>query len=489
MKIAMNLKAAATAFTRTFFSGSVETLVQERLPAAVEAAVAQRLQAASTTSADEIGWRLLTGNNARELPMMNYDRQQQVAYWLYKTNPMAGWMIDCMVAFVTTDGLPFSCESDDVKEILTTFWERNRLPLRFSKYVGELGIFGNIVLTAHVAEQTGRVKLGYIDPGLIQTTITDPEDVQTKIGMVLKATDTRAGRTLRIILDADTEEDLSPAAKNMREQWTERCFYFSVNDLSSELLGTSDLFAVADHLEVYEQFIFDSAEKWAEFNSFWTDVEVNGATNEELEKNKKNYLPPKSGGSFVHNEKVKMTSVSPDLKAPDAEKAARLARNHILSARSYPEHWYGGGGDINRATAAEMDAPTLKALEKRRAIVQAMLSTVFDFAIAEALNARYLTVNDEEEAYNYELQSPNLVDKDVAKLASMLTQVATSLTVAQNNGWITTEQAARMYAFCASMIGFTYDADEESEKKGYDDYQDKKTKESDLTDPTDKGRV
>ena len=137
-----------------------------------------------------------------------------------------------------------------------------------------------------------------------------------------------------------------------------------------------------------------------------------------------------------------------------------------------------------------MDAPTLKALEKRRAIVQAMLSTVFDFAIAEALKARYLTVS-EEDAYNYELQSPNLVDKDVAKLASMLAQVATSLTVAQSNGWIDQEKAARMYAFCAAMIGFTYDADEASEKKGYEDYQDKKKQPGrpDPTAPSDKGKV
>lgn len=443
--------------------GIKDTLINALFGGVIETRVTERLQAAAISVDENYGWRLLTSNDARQLPMMNQERQNQVAYWLYKTNPMAEWLINCLTAFVTADGMPITCEVDEVKELLQNFWDRNRLALRWENYVAEQGVFGNLCLSAHVAEHTGRVKLGYIDPGLISTTITDPEDVQTKIGVVIAATATMPQRTLAIILDRDTEEDLSPTAKLMREEMTDgRCFFFPVNCMSSELLGMSDLFTIADHLEVYEQFIFDSGEKWAQFNSFWTDVTVDGADNKKLEEERKLYTPPRSGGAFIHNEKVKMEAVSPDLKAADADQAARLHRNHVLGSKSFPEHWFGGGGDVNRATAAEMDRPTLKMLEKRQKLVKDMLKTIFDFVIQCALGARYLNV-PEEDAWKYEISTPPLSDKDVAKLSTMLRDVSTSLIAAQTQGWIDQRQAAKMFAFCCGMLGFDYDPAEGSD--------------------------
>lgn len=446
----------------------IDARVQEQLSAAVDqkmkallpAAVAERLQAASISLDNEYGWRLLNGQSTRELLIAPYEQQIIFAYWLYKTNPLATFLIDTPASFIAADVMPYTCKNEVIKTLLKSFWDRNRLELRWGDYIKEVGIFGNIILTANVAQQTGRVKLGYLDPGLIATTLCDPEDVQTKIGVKIKATETHPERILKVILDSDTEEDLSPKAQALREQMTDgQCFLFQINRLSSELLGTSDLFNVGEHLESYEQMMIDAGEKYSQFNAFYYDITVEGADAAKLEAERNLYTPPRTGGAFIHNEKVKSVATSPDLKAPDAEAASRFQRRHILGAKNIPNHWYADPDGSNRATADAMDRPTLAKFSRRQNEAKAVLKTIADFVVTSALEARYINV-PEDQAYDYTISTPPLTDKDVAKLSAMLQQVSTSLTIAQVNNWISQKDAARMFAFCTGMMGFEYDPDE-----------------------------
>ena len=437
--------------------------VDQRLKAALPAAVAERLSAASISLDNEYGWRLLNGQSTRELLIAPCEQQIIMAYWLYKTNPLAAFLVDTPAAFIAADAMPYSCDDDRIKELLQAFWDRNRLELRWGNYIKEQSIFGNLVLTAHVAEQTGRVKLGYLDPGLISTTLCDPEDVQTKIGVKIKATERHPERVLKVILDKDTEEDLSPDAKDLREQMAAgQCFLLQINCMSSELLGTSDLFNVGEHLDSYEQMMVDAGEKYAQFNAFYYDITVDGADAKQLEAERNLYTPPRTGGAFIHNEKVKSVPVSPDLKAPDAEAASRFQRRHILGAKNIPNHWYADPDGSNRATADAMDRPTLMNFTRRQNEAKGVLKTIADFVISSALEASYLNV-PEDEAYKYAISTPPLTDKDVAKLSTMLRDVSTSLVVAQTQGWIDDKKAGKMFAFCTAMLGFEYDPDENSD--------------------------
>lgn len=437
--------------------------VDQRLKAALPAAVAERLQAASISLDNEYGWRLLNGQSTRELLIAPYEQQIIMAYWLYKTNPLAGFLVDTPAAFIAADTIPYNCENDLVKDILQKFWDRNRLELRWGNYLKELSVFGNIILTAHVAENTGRVKLGYLDPGLISTTLCDPEDVQTKIGVKIKATETHGERILKVILDRDTEEDLSRRAKELRDQMTDgQCFLIQINCMSSELLGTSDLFNVSEHLESYEQMMVDAGEKYSQFNAFYYDITVDGADAKKLEEDRLLFTPPRTGGAFIHNEKVTCEAVAPDLKAPDAEAASRFQRRHILGSKNIPNHWYADPDGSNRSTADAMDRPTLMNFTRRQNEAKAVLKTIADFVITSALDAAYLHVS-EEEAYKYLISTVPLTDKDVAKLSTMLRDVSGALVVAQANNWIDQDKAAQMFAFCTSMLGFEYDPGENND--------------------------
>ena len=67
----------------------------------------------------------------------------------------------------------------------------------------------------------------------------------------------------------------------------------------------------------------------------------------------------------VHNESETWQALTPDLGGRDLDAVSRLFRNHLLIGSGMPEHWFGGGGDANRATAAEMGDPAFKTLKVR----------------------------------------------------------------------------------------------------------------------------
>lgn len=148
----------------------------------------ETIKAASYLDAPNIGqegtvWRRLTQSPNRDLIPIEQDRMIEIAFWLWHTNPLAKWLIDLTVAFILADGLPYTAENEEVKEVLDGFWNDplNRMPLYFPKHVGELRTFGELCFPAFTAKQTGRVHVGYIDPAQIRDVITDPENVRVVI--------------------------------------------------------------------------------------------------------------------------------------------------------------------------------------------------------------------------------------------------------------------------------------------------------------------
>lgn len=454
----------------------IKKIVEKMFAATIEAAVQERLPAAVSSEISMIGWRKLTGAPTRELPMMDQSRAIEVAYWLWKTNPMGKWIIEVITAFVTAKGVPYTCKNEKVKKVLDDFWYDpvNRMDLNWDNFVRELGIYGEQLWPAFVADNTGRVRLGYIDPAYISQVYPDPDNVRIKVGVEVSSVDSSVKlRRLRIVLDEENEDFLSPAGKTLRDTFEDGfCFFFTINALTNEMRGTSDLFTIADHLDGYEQFLYDSSEKYAQFNTFYHDVTVTGADEDKLEEQRTRYTPPKNGGAFIHNENVTSEPKAPDLKSSDSEKAARLHRNHILGSVGLPEHWFGGGGDVNRATATEMDTPSRKIIESRQERSKSMLELMLDFVIYQAESHGMLRDVTEEELYDYEVQTPEITGKDVAKLSTMLTQVASSLAVAEANGWISNEEAAKAFAFFLAFIGYEYTPDEDA-APGYEDYKGK----------------
>lgn len=435
-------------------------LTQKLFGAQIEQEVQARMQAAGT-SLDEAGWRRLSGNANRELPVAAWQRQVEICYWLWKTNPMGNWIIETLTHFVMGKGFSYSAENDEVTALLDGLWYDpvNRMDMRLKRMIRELFLFGVQCWPVFVAEQTGRVRLGTIDPGLIVEIYTDPENVEIQIGVKVQRHNSTETRVLRTILAGESEEVVSEQARVLREGWTDgECFLFAINNVSNDPFGTSDLFAIADWLDEYERLIFDDAEKASQMNAFMWDVTVEGASPEMIRDYAKDNPAPKPGATRYHNEKVTWEAVAPDLKAVDKAALARLFRNHILGNRSIPEHFYGGGGDVNRATAGEMGDPFFALVDDRQSLIKHILESIFTYAVRRALDAGYLRV-PEDEAYNFAAQKPEAKDKDVTKVSSAVQQIVTALVAAAAQGWVDDVNATRIFAFVLTLIGYELDPD------------------------------
>ena len=443
--------------------------LQGELKALKEAAIPTGGQ----VDADDHMYRSLTGSN-RDLTPVTQDRMINIAAYLYDTNLAAGWMVDTTKNYVIGDGVTYTAENRDVKAVLDDHWKDpiNKWELYQDTACIELAVYGEQCWPVFVNDQTGKVRLGYIAPSNIAKIETDPGNCKQSIGVKLKGKGGRPGMKLKVIIQGDDDDLLSKQAAKYRETFTDgECFLYQINKLSDTTRGRSDLFRPADWLDGYEQMLFNVMERPAHLNNYIWDVEMEGAGEPEIAAFLKKLKPPKPGSTRVHNEKVKWAAVAPDLKGKDSETVTRVIKNHILGGKGFPEHWFGSGGDVNRATAAEMGDPTYKMLSSRRRYFKAILMDVFTYVIRQAIEKRTLKV-PEEEAYKFQINMPDFVPKDVTKYSAAIQQIVQALSMAEGEGWLTRETIIKILAIGIGQIGYKIDVEKEINEATGDEFKD-----------------
>jgi hypothetical protein len=448
-------------------------LTEKLFGAAIEKAVQERLPAAGAAAGDDIQWRRLTGNSVRELPIATWQRQVEVCYWLWKLNPMGNWIIEIITYLAAGQGFTYSAENEEVQELLEDFWYDpvNRIDINLEQMARELFLFGVQCWPVFRAEQTGHVRLGMIDPAQIANIYTDPENAKIQIGVQVQDLQNGGNRYLRTVLTGETETVVSEAARRKRETFTDgECFLFAINRVSNDPFGTSDLFVIADWLDEFEDFVFKFAAKAKKQNAFIWDVTMDGATETQCQEFANANANPPDGATRVHNEKVKWQAVSPSLQSLEIKEAASVFRNHILSSKSIPVHWYGGLDDVNRASAAEGNEPIKAFLNSRQNLLKFILETVFTYVIQSALDASYLKVSGEE-AFDFAVQKPESMDKDITKLSTAIRDIVTALVAAASQGWVLEADAAKVFAFVLALIGYELDPEAAVEGAEWQDYE------------------
>jgi hypothetical protein len=411
---------------------------------------------------DDDQWRRLTGSVNRDISPLSQTRMQELAVHLWDENPIANRLIELPLSYMLAEGVGITSEDEEAQAWIDAFWTDpiNCMEVKLPKRARELALYGEQCWPVFVNDSNGDVRLGYLDPGLIETIVVDPENAEQPIGIVTRRNSRGVARRYRIIVNGP-EDVFTERTRQIRETFSDGdCFYFKVNDLCSGRRGRSDLRTQFDWLDGYDQALFGELDRWDFQRAFVWDVKMSGATPEEVDARARAITVPRPGSVKVHNEHEEWNAVTPELGSADTEKFARLFRNHIIGGSSMPEHWYGGGGDVNRSTAGSMTEPTFKTFSARQTQIGHMLVEVLTFVIRMKLHAYYGVEPSQEELQERRptVVWPEMTAKDTTAYAAALAQVVHGALAAIDAGLLSEETAVELIASVGERLGVTIDS-------------------------------
>lgn len=426
---------------------------------------ARVVEAASSQSLDEPGYTRLTGDglgkyNERDLMPMAQDRMAKLAEFLWQSNLLANRLVELPLAYLLAEGVSLECSDPEHQKILDAFWNDpiNNWPLKLTPRVRALSLLGEQCYTVHANEGSGKVRLGYLDPRKIGTVVMDPDNPEQPIGVVTKKDVHGKFHKYKVVVLGEDEELFTQRTVKIRaDDFVDgECFLFQVNKFPDGSRGRSDLLGQMDWLDAYDEFLFSELDRIEFLRSFVWDVTLTGSDPDAVKKFDKEFKAPAPNSKFVHNDSVKLEAISPKLQAADTSESARLLRNHVLGGATVPEHWFGGGGDVNRAAAGEMGEPTFKVYSARQNVLKLMLQEIGRFVLWKANKTG--TPDWSDDKWQVTARFPELVNKDLTKFAAAMNQVATTVVLMIDNELLTQERALQLIADVAARFGQEIDA-------------------------------
>ena len=399
----------------------------------------------------------------RDLYPLVQDKMIELAWYLYDRNPLAKRLINIMKVFLVGEGLGVHAEDPAVQDVIDDFWNdpQNSMDMNLPEYVKELGIFGEQLFQVSRNPIDGRVRLWYIDPWeIFSVAYAQGEMAERSISFPIKvwlrqrANDKDPTELTCIHPDEDPLSDTYGLS-------TGNCFYFAVNKAKRGARGRSDIFALADWLDVYEQMMFDLADRGKIADSFIWDVTLKGMNAEEITQwVKDNGQPPLPNSIRAHNENVEWKSEAPDLKGADRHEFAKLFLTHIVGTAGFPAHWFGEGDRTNRATAQEMGWPTYKTLEERQRYFKYMLAAILNYVLDSAIAAGTLPADSNRE---FQISTPDLAIRDTQAIAAAVAPVSQAISLSIQEQLLTKDTGVKVLASVFSQLGVEVDAEAELE--------------------------
>ncbi|RLI52419.1 MAG: hypothetical protein DRO87_13245, partial [Candidatus Thorarchaeota archaeon] len=247
-------------------------------------------------------WRRITGT-LRDFDKNLYEKSIEIALFLWLTNPVARTIVRYLVDYTLGDGVKFESENKAALSVVEGFWNhpRNNMPAEQFSIVTELIVAGQVFLPVTLTS-AGTVLLGYISPRAgISFETPDGERYPTRIVISKGGAEEKA---FNIVTSPDTQNEPLMLA-------------FFINRLPLMSHGVSELFHIADWLDMQDQALASAVEAYALQSAFVWDVTINGASDEECEEAAQAVGTPKPGTVRVHSDEVTWQAVSPALKSTD----------------------------------------------------------------------------------------------------------------------------------------------------------------------------
>lgn len=421
---------------------------------------------------EEPGYRRISERDIKGLDMLTRDKQLKIVFNLYLTNPFAKTIIDTINDFIFGDGFTYDIEVDgdiakskikQVKKILDDFWKNNKMDLRLEKKGIDLSLNGMLILPVFVNNHGGEVRLGFVDPKNLDRVITNGMNVEEIQALRLKGLTNNGSKELKVININETA--IKSETYGMLDG---ECFFFSINNVSNQPEGISDLLVSADMVDMLGQLLFNIL-KHSEM-SYRVDEHVilTGFKDDEIKQWKLQNPRPKSGARYVTNEKVQINAITPDIKANNSAEIVRLFKNIVLLSKRMPEMWFADGGNTNLATAVEQGTAIFKMLKSKQQYWIYILEEILTFVLHQAYihKKEGLSLSKDEilNKIKIRINVPEFEVKNLDKVSDSVNKIADFLSKGMEKSWISEETAGTIFRSLTDLFGYAIDESTEKEK-------------------------
>jgi len=400
-------------------------------------------------SEGQTGFRRLSAVSEKELTHVEWQRQMSIAHYLWQNNPVAYRIIELFTDFVVGDGVTVTAKDPRVQERIDRFWDDpdNAMDMLMFERAQELGLMGTWMVKPFVNKVNGDVKLSPVDPAWVTKIVPDKDRAGRAYSVEVVIGVGSGPGTWKVI----SPQDQNPNAKDFG-MLSGDVFYFPVNKLTYTVQGISDIYRQADWIDAFDQFLFHALERIVFLNAHLYEITITGGGDGVVKKRAQELAqnPPKSGGFRVHDEKEKWEALAPKINSAEVEEMGRMVKMLILGTAGIPEHWFGQGGDVNRAASIEMGTPIFRKLKRRQAYWVEVLSTLVDFQIDQAILYGTLPADVNRE---FEIKPSEISPRAVKDAAGALVSLTDALIAAVDAGFARREDAIKLWASQATELG------------------------------------
>lgn len=432
-------------------------------------------QVAVSKSVDPDGddsWRGITRSRRDLYPVQQY-RMIEIANYIARQNLLGAHISKIKRDFIIGDGIKYEAEDKTVIQgLLDDFWcdPVNNMDEYQFELVEYLGINGELFIPTFTNDVSGVVKLGWIEPVEVDQVVADRLNRRIMREVIMRP---GAGAGTSSYYDLSVRKtysiinvDTNPSSRFYNSRVGDLHF-FKVNAAPDGTRGRSDFEPLADHIDAWDQAVWNDIEKSELVKRFIWDVLLTGYNEAQIEEWLRKQTEPAPGSIRAHNESCEWNAVAPDLKIQESRVHTVGLRNDALGGAGLSPFFFGDTESANKASSENLDTPILAGFKSRQRKIRAIFKEMGDNVIDQAALRRPALKRQIESgriSRKLDVVMPELATKDMSRVGSVVSQITSALDLAVERQWITSEKAATIFGAFMAQFGVEYDAQKEMEE-------------------------
>lgn len=391
-----------------------------------------------------------------------HKRHRAEAHRLAMSNAIAKKAIGLRTSFVCQEGFKVESVTGEqaVNDFLSRHWEIN-WEKSLKTRVRSLGVYGELLLFPPPSNPfSGHYELCALDREKIDEVLPCAWN-QERPGTI------KTSEPLTFKCEGEDKPRRLTSLEVMHYDWQHRSYqgdvmYLAINTLDTMMRGLSDLTPVIDWLDKYDTIAWTECERLQFLKAFLWDVELQTDSPDVVKDRAKQLRnnPPPPGSVNVHNQSEKWSVMAPDISSGGTIEMLDHIFKIVWGGLGLPEHWYYSAASVNKASGEEMRDPAFADIRDRKEDVANLLAMDGQIAVDRAMRIpghplKLLAdqLGRDHEAFQVQVTSRDPERSAYETVGASLQSIAGAMMAAVDSGFISDEQAGKLFRQAAGALG------------------------------------